>query len=375
MNSQSWLEISRENLKHNLSIIRQASPNTIMAPCVKANAYGHGLVAIGKIFLDSGANWLCVTSLDEAEKLRRAGITCPILIIGVVFNDELEKIIDLDLRFFLHDTNTAINLSEVGQRRNKTVSVHIKIDTGMHRHGVLTENLEDFMKHVVNLPNINIEGVATHFATSDEPLNPSYFESQLKSFREALEKINRIVKKKLIVHCDKSASVLVHRNDFVDLVRPGIAAYGYYPGKDVKKICEDMGIFLQPALTFKTKLSNIKTLPADSYVGYGCSYRTARMTKIATIPVGYFDGYDRKLSNRGQVLVNGKRTPILGRVCMNVTIIDVTDCGNVKNGDEVVLIGRQGAEKISVEDVADWANTINYEIITRLRESVVRYYV
>ena len=347
----------------------------MIAPCVKANAYGHGLTETGKIFLENGADWLCVNSLLEAEKLRTAGINCPILIIGIVFDFELEKIIDLDLRFFLHDFNLAINLSEIGQRKNKIANVHVKIDTGMHRHGVLADQAANFVKKIIALPNVNLEGVATHFATSDEPLNPSYFESQLKSFKDALEKIKSLTDKKLIVHCDKSASVLLANNDFVDLVRPGIASYGYYPGKDVKKICEDQGLILKPGLAFKTRISNIKTLPADSFVGYGCSYRTARMTKIATIPVGYFDGYDRKLSNRGHILVNGQRAPILGRVCMNVTIVDVTDCGNVKNGDEAVLIGRQGEQKISVEDVADWANTINYEIITRLREEIPRYYL
>jgi len=376
MKDLAWIEISKSNLTNNIKIIRNiVGTKTIISPCIKANAYGHGLIETAKIFISAGANWLSVNSVFEAEKIRQANINLPILVIGYVAEFELEKIFDLDLKLFVSDLNLAQKISEIGQARNKTAKVHLKIDTGMHRHGVLAEEALTLTQKISKLPNIKIEGLATHFANSDDPLHPDYFNQQLEKFKTAIDQIRKIITYDLIIHCHKSASVLLSKEPIGNLVRPGISVYGYYPGDDVTKLAKDKNIILTPALTFKTIVGQIKNVPTNSLVGYACSYTTNRPTRIATIPVGYFDGYDRKLGNRGYVLANGQKAPILGRICMNVTIIDITDCGEIFSGDEVVLIGQQRNETIAVEQVADWANTINYEIITRLRETLPRYYI
>ena len=376
MSDLAWLEIKKDNLISNIKILKNLrAGNVLISPCVKANAYGHGLIETAKIFIGAGANWLSVNSVEEAEKLRNAGISQPIMVIGFAAENELEKALDLDLRLFISNLDYAQKLSELGVIKNKEAIIHLKIDTGMHRHGVLIEEAEELVKKIKNLPYLKIEGLATHFATSDEPLNPNYFNQQLEQFKDITVKIKNIIDNDLIIHCDKSASLLLYQNSLAGLVRPGIATYGYYPGADTKKICEAKNIILKPALSFKTKIGQIKKVPINSCIGYGCTYYTKRPTILATIPVGYYDGYDRKLSNQGYVLVGGQKAPILGRVCMNITIVDITDCDSVVSGDEVVLIGTQGQETITVEQIANWANTINYEVITRLRESLPRYFI
>ncbi|MEK7072461.1 MAG: alanine racemase [Patescibacteria group bacterium] len=376
MNDLAWIEISKDDLIRNIKTIRQiVGDKIIISPCIKANAYGHGLVETAKIFISAGVEWLSVNSIEEAEKIRRAGINQPILVMGYITEYELEKVFDLDLKLFISNLEYAEKLSAIGKAKNKTAKVHLKIDTGMNRHGVLIEEAEDLAKKINNLPYIKIEGLATHFATSDDPSNPVYFNQQLEKFTAITTKIKKIVDYDLIVHCDKSASILLSRYEAGNLIRPGIATYGYYSSNDVAELSKAKNIILKPALTFKTRIGQIKNIPENSFVGYGYSYKTNRPTTMATIPVGYYDGYDRKLGNRGYVLVNGHRAQILGRICMNISIIDITDCGQISSGDEVVLIGRQGNEIITVEQIADWANTINYEVITRLRESIPRYYI
>ncbi|OGY43286.1 MAG: alanine racemase [Candidatus Buchananbacteria bacterium RIFCSPLOWO2_01_FULL_39_33] len=376
MNDLVWLEIKKENLISNIKTLKNlAGSKVLISPCVKANAYGHGLIETAKIFISAGADWLSVNSIEEAKKIRDVGINRPILVIGYVAESELEKILDWDLKIFISNFDYAEKLSMTGKIKNKIAKVHLKIDTGMHRYGVLMAEAEELAKKIKKLPHITIEGLATHFATSDEPLNLSYFNRQLENFKEIVPKIKNLVGNDLIIHCDKSASLLLCRHGLADLVRPGIAAYGYYPSQDVAKLAQEKNIILRPALSFKTKIGQIKKIPENSCVGYGCTCYTKRPTVLATIPVGYYDGYDRKLSNQGYVLVNGQKAPILGRVCMNITIIDITDCGQVIEGDEVVLIGEQGQENITVEQIANWAKTINYEVITRLRESLPRYYI
>jgi alanine racemase len=376
MNDLSWIEISKDNLSHNIKMIRRnIGDETILAPCVKANAYGHGLVETAKILLTSGANWLCVNSIEEAEILRSNNLGCPVLVIGYIGKNDLWRVLYLNVRIFLYDIEHAQRLSNLAKTNKKTVKVHIKIDTGMHRQGVLLSQAKALIKEVNELDNIEIEGLATHFANSDEPENPTYFEKQLEKFEQAVQWSHKIIDRELIIHCDKSASTLLYHHDLSTLVRPGIAIYGHYPGQSVKDEAIKKNIHLKPVLSLKTKIAQIKNIPKNSLVGYGCTYKTTRASKIATVPIGYYDGYDRKLSNRGYMLVNGKRVPILGRVCMNVTIVDITDCPNVLPEDEVVLIGRQGDKEITADDVAIWSETINYEIVTRLRESLPRYYI
>lgn len=376
MNDLIWIEISKAALKNNIQTIRRIiGPNILLAPCVKSNAYGHGLIEISKLFLEYGANWLCVNSLEEAIALRQAEIREPILIIGYVQKNDLAKILEFDLRLFIYEQERLKILSNLAKKHNQKAKIHLKIDTGMHRQGIMMDEIDDYIHYIKSLPDIELEGIATHFANSDEPEKPAYFYEQMEKFKKVKEKFEKAFNHQIIFHCDKSASSLIYPHKISDLDRPGLAIYGYYPSQSVRKICEQKNIKLLPSLSLKTKIALIKKIPAGSLVGYGCTYQTTRPTTIAIVPIGYYDGVDRKLSNRGHFLISGKKAPIIGRVCMNITIVDITDIENINQEDEVVVIGQQGDEQITTEQFADWAGTINYEVTTRLRESIKRYYI
>ncbi len=376
MNDRIWIEISKSRIKNNLQTIRHLiGDQVLLAPCVKANAYGHGIVEISRLVLEYGANWLCVDSIGEAEVLREGGILQPLLIMGYVQRSELPKILKLDSKIFLYNLHTAQALSGIAQKARRSASVHIKVDTGMSRQGIPTSEVIDFVNQVRKLPNLKVEGIATHFATADNPKDKTHFQRQLASFRQIFEDLKKEEIHIPIFHCCNSAATLLYPEAHFDLVRPGLSIYGYYPSQAVRDVCAQKNIKLLPALTLKTKITQIKEIPEGSCVSYGCTFVTERKTKIAILPIGYYDGLDRKLSNCGYALINGQKAKILGRVCMNMTIVDVTEIGDAAQEDEVVLIGRQGGEEISVEEMADLVGTINYEIITRLRESISRYYV
>jgi len=375
MKETIWIEVSKNNLKHNLQMLRRLIGKKILAPAVKANAYGHGLIETAKLLIKFGADWLCVNSVAEEEKLRQSKIKKPILIIGCVAPEEFKKVVAYDLRLFVYDIISAKRLSRLAVAKHKKVKIHFKIDTGMHRQGVQLEQAESLVQKIAALPGLEIEGLATHFASADNPRRPAYFKKQSATFKILSARIKEILGKKLIVHCDKSASILLYPDKLFDLVRPGIAVYGHFPAAEIEKICQKRKIHLRPALSLKTKISFVKKIPKNSLVGYGCSFKTKRPTTIALLPIGYYDGLDRGLSNRGWVLVAGQKAPIIGRICMNITIIDVTDIKNISAGTEATIIGKQKNQVITAENLAEQLGTINYEIIARLRESISRYYL
>lgn len=376
MNDLIWIEISKSRIKNNTQTIRRLiGDQVLLAPCVKANAYGHGIVDMSRLLLQHGADWLCVDSIEEAEMLRERGILEPLLIMGYVQEKDLPEILRLDAKIFLYDLQTAQALSKIAQKAGKQVSVHIKVDTGMSRQGILAPEVRHFVDQVPKLQNLRLEGIATHFATSDQPGDNAHFRKQLTAFKQIFDELERERIHIPLFHCSNSAATLLYPEAHFDLVRPGLSIYGYYPSQAVRDLCAQRSIHLLPALTLKTKIAQIREIPKGSCISYGCTFITERKTKIAILPIGYYDGLDRKLSNCGYVLINGRRASILGRVCMNITIVDVTEMDDVAIEDEVVLIGRQGSEEITVEEIADSVGTINYEIITRLRETIPRYYV
>ncbi len=375
MNNLVWIEISKNALASNIKSIRRlVGKKVLVAPCVKANAYGHGLVETSRLFLKAGADWLCVNSIDETATLRHARIKKPILIIGYVQKNDLKSVLRLDTRLFIYDLERAGILSRMGKAAKKKIRVHLKIDTGMGRQGIMPEEVINFCKKLKTMPGIIVEGVATHFANSSDPKD-SYFEKQLKIFEHAVMEVKKIIGDNLIVHADKSGPTIAHPESHFDLVRPGLISYGYYPSPVMEKICEQKKINLLPSLTLKTKVAHIRIIPKGRYIGYGLTFKTKKKTKIALLPIGYYDGFDRKMSNTGKVLIHGQFAPIIGRVCMDMCIADATNIKNIKAEDEVVVIGRQGKNKIRVEQIADWVGTINYEITTRLRESIERKYI
>lgn len=373
-NKLSWLEVSENNIRHNVNEIRRViSEDVLLAPCVKANAYGHGLVQMAKLLTKCGVDWLCVNSLDEAILIRDAGIKLPLLILNSLHHDSFETAINLNTRFFLYDLISATKLDRVASKLRIKAKVHIKVDTGMSRQGVLASDFDRFMKDVSVLDNVRVEGVATHFATSDQTSDQDFFKRQLTTFKKVVSIGKTNYKDISIYHCANSGATLTFPESHFDLVRTGISVYGYYPSEEVMLESKKNGLVLRPAMSFKTSISWIKSLPEGSYIGYSNTHRTQRNIRLALLPIGYYDGLDRQLGNEGYVLINGSRAPIIGRISMNITTVDVTDI-DASPGDIAVAIGRQGGEEISADEIAFRINSINYEVISRLSENIDRYY-
>lgn len=383
MYHNSWIEISKKNLIHNIKLHRRfLKKKTKLIAVVKSNAYGHGMIIVSKI-LDAlkDVDIIATVNLEEAIELRNNKIKKPILVLSYfgilesrgVKTEQISCSIKNDISFMIYDIKTARFINSVAKKINKKIKVHIKIETGMTRVGVLYDESMDFIKNVLKLQNIEIVGLASHFATTEE--NNQYFARyQLDNFKRLikdLEKQNIFIP---IKHIACSAAITLSDNNHFDAVRLGIAMYGLWPSEENKNFIQKKYPWfdLRPVLSWKTKLFQIKRVEADTPVGYGCTYKTKRATKIGLIPVGYFEGLDRGFSNNGYVLVGGKKCPIIGRVCMNITIIDLNNAKNVIVGDEVVLIGKQLKNHISAEELASRIDTINYEITTRLNSQILR---
>lgn len=370
----TWLEISGEALQNNIRQFRRiVGEKVLICPCVKANAYGHGLLQCAKIFLEAGADWLAVNALFEVDELRKAGIVAPIYILGYVPLCDLEKATDLNCRLVAYNKEMVAALGKIG----KPVKIHIKVETGNNRQGVLIKDLVELVQSIKNFKNIEIEGLTTHFANVEDTTDHSYAELQLAKFNEAIKKLESLGVETPIKHCANSAAAILFPKTHFQMVRIGISSYGLWPSNEtylsyLKEVGD--GFELIPALTWKTKIAQIKTIPAGEYIGYGCTYKTGHETKLAILPVGYYDGYDRGV-NGGHVLIHGKRAPIRGRICMNIMMVEVTDIPETKLEDEVVLIGKSDAEEITAEQFAAWAGTINYEVTTRINERVARILV
>ncbi|MFH1284017.1 MAG: alanine racemase [Candidatus Peregrinibacteria bacterium] len=375
----TWVEISREALRKNIRQFREViGADRILCPCVKANAYGHGLIECAKTFLDAGADWLAVNAVYEARALREAGIFSPIYVLGYVPFDELAEAIALDLRMVVYNKETISRLAEAAGEGGKRTKVHLKIETGNNRQGVAIDDLVEMAEYIRSFDRIELEGLSTHFANIEDTTDHGYAEIQLARFNKAVSILEKSGIKVPIKHCGNSAATLIFPETHFDMVRPGISCYGMWPSKETHlSYTKEVGGSAQfsPAFTWKAKVAQVKTVPAGECIGYGCTYKTTRQTRVAIIPVGYYDGYDRGVSGRAHVLIQGKRAPLCGRVCMNIIMADVTDIPNASLEDEVVLIGRDGDENISAELFAQWADTINYEIPTRVNERIPRMYI
>lgn len=371
----TWAEVSRSALIHNIKVLRQQVGNkTILAPCVKANAYGHGILEISKMALSAGADWLCVNALFEAEILRNAGIKAPIYIMGYVLKKDLEDAIRLKCRLVVYNRETIAALGRAAKKLHAKMRVHIKVETGNNRQGISVSEIFDFVEFARKFPEIEIEGLATHFANIEDTIDPSYARFQLTNFQNALAALSVRGIKIPIPHCANSAATILFPETHFSMVRPGISVYGLWPSEEVKAVAKKRHKFisLKPVLSWKTRIAQIKEIPKGSFVGYGCTYKTKRKTRLAILPVGYYDGYDRGFSNEGHVLIRGAAAKIRGRVCMNITMADVTDIPAVRVEDPVTLLGKDGREEITAEYLADLIGTINYEITTRIHEGIPR---
>jgi alanine racemase len=354
----TWVEVNLDAIAQNIKNIKKliGEKKELMA-VVKGNAYGHDILEVSPVVLENGATRLAVARLEEAIFLRKAGITVPILVLGLTLKQQAEFLVSYDITPAVCEFEMIEKLSESAVQMNKMTKIHLKVDTGMGRIGIFPYDVLRFIKRIKALKNVEIEGIFTHFSVADEK-DKFYTEEQFRKFIEILTILEKEGIKIPIKHVGNSATLLDLPHMWLDMVRPGIAIYGLYPSKEVKKT-----INLIPAQQFKTKIVFIKELPRGESISYGRTYITKRRMRVASLPVGYADGYNRLLSNQGEVLVRGQRVPIIGRVCMDQCVIDVTNLTQVEIGDEVVLWGRQGEEMITVEEIAQKIRTINYEIV------------
>ena len=380
----TWAEIDLNAYAHNIQELKRITrpPARLMA-VVKANAYGHGAVEISRRALQSGAGYLGVARINEAVALRKAGLSAPILILGYSPPALAETLIEYELTQTVYHFRTAQALSDRARRTGRKIKIHIKVDSGMGRLGfvlpspdmdITNEQSDDnCLKQILSiarLASLQVEGIFTHFATADSA-DKSYANRQLERFAAFMDQLAAAGLRVPIVHAANSAALIDMPEAHFDMVRPGIATYGLYPSAEVNKSTVD----LRPVMALKSRIIHLKKVPAGFYVSYGITHRTSKPTTIATVPVGYADGYNRLLSSRGYMLVHGQRVPIVGRVCMDLTMLDVGRLSGVAIEDEVVVIGQQADAVITADELAAELNTINYEIVATITARVPRVYI
>ncbi len=362
----TWAEVDLDALQANVRALRRwVGPRVRLIAVVKANAYGHGMVPVARAALDAGADWLAVHRVEEGVTLRKAGIEAPILLLGYAPLAAVDQVV----RYRLRPTIISRDFAEaLAARASAPHPVHVKVDTGLGRYGLLPEEVVPFLRALRAIPRLRVEGIYTHFATADEA-DATYMHHQFRVFREILATLKQAGLCPPIRHACNSAATLTFPEAHLEAVRPGIALYGMRPS-----LAWESPIPLQPVLTLKSRVARVRVLPPGSSIGYGRTFVTRTATRVALVPVGYGDGYHRLISNRGAVLIRGHRARILGRVSMDQIVVDVTHLPEVGLEEEVVLIGAQGDARITAEEVAVWAETINYEVTTSLLPRVPRLY-
>lgn len=365
---RSWAEIDINAIIDNFNSIKGRCSSSAIMCVVKADAYGHGANYLSKVYDNLGADYYAVAALSEALNLRRFGTKTPILILGYTLPEYYEYVVNNNITQTIFLYEDALLLSKCAVSLNKTAKVHIKIDTGMTRLGFdLNDNTISQIIKISKLNGIEIEGVFSHFAVSDEADPDNYTKLQFDKFVGFTDQLKSNGVNILYRHISNSGGVFASSKYQLDMVRPGIALYGLYDSVNYDNS-------LKPALSLKTIIAQIRKVPQNTTVSYGRTYCCSENKTLATIPIGYADGYNRQLSNKGRVIINGKFAPIVGRVCMDQTIIDVTgiDC---KQGDTVILIGSDGTNNISASELARLSNTINYEIVCAISDRIPRLYI
>lgn len=361
------LDAIGNNIREIKSIIKQ---DTQLLAVVKADAYGHGAEEVSKVCLYNGADQLAVATCDEGVQIRQWSIQVPILILGNTVEGQLETVINYGLTQAIFRYETAKLMSDIAAKLGKTALVHIKIDTGMSRIGFLpTDESIAEIERIFALPNLKVTGIFTHFATADEK-DKTFTNVQYKRFRYVTDTLNNKGYKDFIRHCANSGAILDMPDLQLDMVRAGIIIYGMYPSSEVTH-----PINLIPAMSLKSQISYVKYLEENVSVGYGRTYFTTHRTKVATVPIGYADGYSRAFSNKARVIVNGQYAPVIGNVCMDQMMIDVSDIADVKDGDSVIIMGSDSENTVSAEELASISNTINYEIVCNVGKRVPRVYI
>lgn len=366
-----WAEVDLDAIAYNVQNIKKITGNKEIIAVVKADGYGHGAIDIVPVLLENGVSKLAVAVITEAIELRKNNINASIMILGHTDLTYAEDLVKYDIEQTVYDLEYAKELSKIAQRDNKRAKIHIALDTGMGRIGFIpNEKSLSEVNEIAKLKGIIIEGIFTHFAAADE-IDKEYTFMQFSKFKDFNEKLKSIGVDIPMKHCSNSGAIIDLPETYLDAVRAGIILYGYYPSNEVDK----ERLRLKPALTLKTKVVHIKELEKDNYISYGRTFKTERKSIIATLPIGYADGYSRLLSGKVKVIINGKLAKVVGRICMDQCMIDVTDIPNVRVGDEVILLGQNGDTKFNADDIANILGTINYEVICMLRQRIPRVYI
>lgn len=366
------IEINLKNLEYNLKNIRKKTGSSVkIIAIVKDNAYGHGVIEVSKILIESGVDMLGVATLSEALELRNSGINFPIIVLTPGFDDEAFLIVKNNIIQSICTIEMAKSLSNAAKKLNKKAFVHIKVDTGMGRLGILSEGAVNFIKEILKLNSIKIHGIFTHLADADKT-DKNYARAQIKKFKSLIDGLSKIDIHIPFKHIANSACILDLPESFTDcfnMVRPGLILYGMYPSDTVSR-----SLNLKSVLSLKTKVIFVKTLSKGSSISYGRTFITKKKTKIAVLGIGYGDGYNRALSNKGEVIIRGIKVPVIGRVCMDMIVCDVTEIPDIKIGDTAILIGKQGKKEILALDIARRINTIPYEITCSLSNRLNKIY-
>lgn len=375
---RTWAEINLNALEHNFCAIRrQTDSSADLAAIVKADAYGHGAKTIAPELQRLGAGWFAVSNLEEAQELRRAGVVRPVLILGYTPPERAAELAKDKITQALLSAGYAASLSREAEKAGVTVSAHLKIDTGMSRIGLFFQSPErdcetiEKAAEVCRLPGLDVNGIFMHFAVADAGESGKQFtDAQYRAFQTIISSLKERGITFRWRHCDNSGAILCYPQTNLDLVRPGIILYGLLPDDGLAGVLP-----LQPVMALRSVVALLKTIPAGSTVSYGRTYTAEHPVTVATIPAGYADGYPRSLSSRGSVLIHGRRAPIIGRICMDQMMVDVTDIPNVREGDTVTLVGRDGEDAITFEELARLVGTINYELVCSVSRRVPRVYL
>jgi alanine racemase len=374
-----WIEINRTALARNVAEFRRLiGPRRKLLAVVKANAYGHGLIETAGIVLGAEADWLGVNSIEEGAVLRGAGHECPVLILGAVPLDGVAEAVARGFRITVYNPETIDRAAEAARKLGVPAFLHFKLETGTYRQGIPPERIVAVVQRALRRPGVVAEGLSTHFANIEDTTDRTYPELQLAAFKAGAAALESAGIRIPVKHAACTAAALLFPRTRFDLVRIGIGLYGQWPSRETQvSRLEQKGerLVLHPVLSWKAKVAQVKSVPKGAFVGYGCTFRTTRPTKLAVIPLGYYDGYPRNLSNASYVLIRGRRAALRGRVAMNFFTVDITDIPGVRLEDEATLIGRDGRETIVADQLASLAGTISYEILSRINPLLPRIVV
>ncbi|NES22698.1 MAG: alanine racemase [Symploca sp. SIO3E6] len=380
----SWCEVSLSALQSNVAMLRQRIGGDVtLGVVVKAEAFGHGLIPCAREFVAAGVDWLIVNFAYEAIALRRGGIQAPIYICGNVSAAQAPLIAESQARIVLYDSEVAQAMAQAGRATNYTIPVHLKLETGTHRQGINLKEALELAQLVSQLEGLELEGITTHYADIEDTTDHRFAHQQLVLLQEAGEAFRQAGFDVPMIHSANSAATILWPETHGSMVRVGLAAYGLWPSRETyatvlqNYATRDQGFIpnLQPVLSWRARVVQIKEVPVGGYISYGRTFRATYPMRIAILPLGYHEGYDRRLSNLSHVLINGMRAPVRGRICMNMMMVDVTHIQDVHVGTVATLMGTDGDEQVSAEQLASWMGTINYEVVSRIHPSQPRFVV